>query len=137
MRAGTCSRRLRRASPSSLRRKWTSPHTPRSSGQRRLVPAPMAGNNSRSSMNDVQIIKRAAIPAITSIEEGGEVHLLGELRDFNWSEPLKVFLGSGSGFSASWVQLAHDEVLKPHTHPVLSMMVFYAGKGQMIGDLSQ
>jgi hypothetical protein len=88
-------------------------------------------------MNDVQIIKRAAIPAITSIEEGGEVHLLGELRDFNWSEPLKTFLGHGSGFSASWVQLAEAEVLKPHTHPVLSMMVFYAGSGQMIGDLSQ
>lgn len=88
-------------------------------------------------MNDVQIIKRAAIPAITSIEEGGEVHQLGELRDFNWSEPLKSFMGSGSGFSASWVQLAHEEVLKPHTHPVLSMMVFYAGKGQMIGDLSR
>lgn len=88
-------------------------------------------------MNDVQIIKRAAIPAITSIEEAGEVHQLGELRDFSWSEPLKTFLGSGSGFSASWVQLAHEEVLKPHTHPVLSMMVFYAGAGQMIGDLSQ
>lgn len=88
-------------------------------------------------MNDVQIIKRASIPAITSIEEGGEIHQLGELRDFNWSEPLKSFMGGGSGFSASWVQLAHEEVLKPHTHPVLSMMVFYAGKGHMLGDLSQ
>lgn len=88
-------------------------------------------------MNDVQIVKRAAIPAITSIEEGGEVHQLGELRDFNWSEPLKSFLDGGSGFSASWVQLAHGEVLEPHTHPVLSMMVFYAGKGQMLGDLTQ
>jgi len=88
-------------------------------------------------MNDIQVIGRATIPAITSVEESGVVHRLGELRDFSWSEQLKSFMGSGSGFSASWVQLADQEVLEPHTHPVLSMMVFYAGSGQMIGDITR
>ena len=86
-------------------------------------------------VNDIQLIKRESIPAIRTIEEGGVVHQLGELRDFNWSEPLKNFLSKGSGFSASWVQLADQEVLQPHTHPVLSMMVFYGGAGRMIGEL--
>jgi hypothetical protein len=86
-------------------------------------------------MTGIQIVKRAAIPAITTIEEGGVLHRLGELRDLSWSEPLKHFVGGGSGFSASWVQLADQEILEPHTHPVLSMMVIYAGAGQMLGDL--
>src|SRR5687768_13892742 len=86
---------------------------------------------------DIQIVKRDTIPPITTVEEGGELHHLGELRDFSWSEPLRSFMGAGSGFSASWVQLAHREVLEAHTHPVLSMMVFYAGKGELIGDLCQ
>ena len=68
---------------------------------------------------------------------GGITHNLGELRDFSWSEPLKSFMRDDSGFSASWVQLAHEEVLDPHTHPVLSMMVFYAGAGELIGDLQR
>lgn len=88
-------------------------------------------------MNGIQIIKRESIPAITSVEEGGVQHRLGELRDLSWSEPWKAFVNAGSGFAASWVQLAHQEVLEPHAHPVLSMMVFYAGSGQMLGDLAR
>jgi quercetin dioxygenase-like cupin family protein len=86
-------------------------------------------------MTDIQIIKRDTIPQITSIQEAGAVHLLGELRDFTWSEPLRNFLSEGPEFSVSWVQLARDEVLEPHTHPVLSMMVFYAGAGRLTGDV--
>jgi hypothetical protein len=85
----------------------------------------------------IQIIKRNSIPPITSVEEGGVLHRLGELRDLSWSEPWKNFVNAGSGFAASWVQLAHQEVLEPHTHPVLSMMVFYAGSGEMLGDLAR
>jgi hypothetical protein len=88
-------------------------------------------------MSGIQIIKRQSIPAITTVEQGGVLHRLGELRDLSWSEPLKDFVGGGAGFSASWVQLAHEEVLEPHAHPVLSMMVFYAGAGHMLGDLSR
>ena len=34
----------------------------------------------------------------------------------------------------SWVELAEGETLAPHRHPTQSMMVFYAGTGQMLGD---
>ena len=42
-------------------------------------------------MNGIQIIKRDSIPPITTIEEGGVLHRLGELRDLSWSEPWKAF----------------------------------------------
>jgi hypothetical protein len=94
--------------------------------------------NARSNpVSGIQIIKRDSIPPITSVEEGGVLHRLGELRDLSWSEPWKNFVNAGSGFAASWVQLAHREVLEPHAHPVLSMMVFYAGSGEMLGDLAR
>jgi len=85
--------------------------------------------------SQIQVVKRETIPPIRSVEQDGEVHTLGELRDFRWSEPLRDFMPDASQFSVSWVQLAHGETLKPHVHPVQSMMVVYAGTGQMLGDL--
>jgi mannose-6-phosphate isomerase-like protein (cupin superfamily) len=83
----------------------------------------------------IEVIKRDTIPPIRTVEEGGQIHYLGELRDFRWSEPLRAFMQDASRFSASWVELGYREVLKPHTHPVLSLMVFYRGAGELIGDL--
>ena len=88
-------------------------------------------------MTQMQVISRDAIPPIHSIEQGGEVHELGELRDFRWNDQLRSFMPADSQFSVSWVRLKHDEVLQPHVHPVGSMMIFYAGSGLMLGDLSR
>jgi mannose-6-phosphate isomerase-like protein (cupin superfamily) len=87
--------------------------------------------------NQIRVIARETIPPITSVQEGGEVHSLGELRDFRWNDQLREFMTArpaGEGFSISWVQLKYGETLDPHRHPIQSMMVFYGGSGQMLGD---
>ncbi len=81
------------------------------------------------------IVKRNAIPAITSVEHDGVRHTLGELRDFRWSEELRAFMPDASEFSVSWVALKHGETLAPHVHPIQSMMIVYSGSGEMLGDL--
>jgi quercetin dioxygenase-like cupin family protein len=83
------------------------------------------------------VISRDAIPPLHSVLQGGEVHELGELRDFRWNDQLRSFMPAASQFSVSWVRLKHGEVLQPHVHPIPSMMVFYAGSGRMLGDLSR
>ncbi len=86
---------------------------------------------------EFRIVKRDAIPAITSVEHDGVRHTLGELRDFRWSEALRAFMPDPAAFSVSWVALAHGETLAPHVHPIQSMMVVYAGSGRMLGDLNR
>jgi quercetin dioxygenase-like cupin family protein len=86
---------------------------------------------------DIQIVKRESIPFLRSVEQQGEIHNLGELRDFSWSKELREFMPSASEFSVSWVQLEHGEILAPHVHPIQSMMVVYAGSGLMLGDLAR
>lgn len=83
----------------------------------------------------MQVVKHDTIPPIREVEAGGEIHNLGELRDFRWSEALRDFMPDASAFSISWVRLGHGEVLETHTHPIQSMMVIYAGSGEMMGDL--
>ncbi len=85
----------------------------------------------------MQVVSRSAIPPIQSITQGGEVHELGELRDFRWNDQLRGFIPPDARFSVSWVRLKEGEVLQPHVHPIHSMMVFYAGSGQMLGDLER
>jgi len=85
----------------------------------------------------MQVISRNAIPPIQSIVQGGEVHELGELRDFRWNDQLRSFIPPDARFSVSWVRLQDGEVLQPHVHPIVSMMVFYAGAGRMLGDLER
>ncbi len=84
---------------------------------------------------EIQIVPFDVIPRIQQIEQDGAVHILGELRDFRWSEPLRDFMPDPDEFSVSWVELAPDEILQPHTHPIQTMLVIYAGSGAVIGDL--
>ena len=92
-------------------------------------------------MNDQQrnafIVDRSSIPAIHSVEQGGKQHSVGELRDFRWQELLKRFMPPASELSISWVALAPQEVLEPHVHPIQSMMIFYRGSGQLLGQKAQ
>src|SRR5262245_52762286 len=83
----------------------------------------------------IQIVSRDAIPSIHEVNQGNDVHLLGELRDFRWSEPLRAFMPDASEFSVSWVGLVDGEVLQPHVHPIQSLMVVYSGSGEVMGDL--
>jgi mannose-6-phosphate isomerase-like protein (cupin superfamily) len=86
-------------------------------------------------MDQIQVVSRDAIPPIRSVDQDGELHSLGELRDFRWNDHLRDFMPAPSQFSVSWVRLDHGEVLQPHVHPIQSLMVFYAGSGEMLGDL--
>lgn len=83
----------------------------------------------------IKVVKREDIPRIQSVEQQGEVHDVGELRDFRWSDELREFMPEASSFSASWVRLDLGETLQTHTHPVQSMMIVYSGCGEMRGDL--
>lgn len=85
----------------------------------------------------VSVTKLDTIPPIFEVEQGGQVHQLGELRDFRWSDQLREFMPDESLVSISWVKLGHEKVLEVHRHPVQSMMVVYAGSGELIGDLNQ
>jgi mannose-6-phosphate isomerase-like protein (cupin superfamily) len=84
---------------------------------------------------DIRIISRSTLPFIREVEQAGKVHVLGELRDFRWSDVLRSFMPDSSEFAVSWVQLAFGETLQAHTHPIQTMMVIHAGSGTMFGDL--
>lgn len=85
--------------------------------------------------NQIHVTKLETIPPIFEVEQGGKVHHLGELRDFRWSQTLREFMPDESYLSISWVKLGHEKVLEVHSHPVQSMMVVYAGSGELMGDL--
>jgi mannose-6-phosphate isomerase-like protein (cupin superfamily) len=85
----------------------------------------------------MEIVKRETIPPIRAVEQGGQAHGLGELRDFRWNDQLRDFMPATTDFSVSWVQLENGETLEPHVHPIQSMMVVYAGSGKMLGDLER
>lgn len=84
--------------------------------------------------SEIFIVERDSIPPIRSVEQDGKTHALGELRDFRWDETLKAFMPPDSELSVSWVSMQHGEQLDPHVHPIQSMMIFYKGSGQMLGD---
>src|SRR4051812_25496464 len=81
------------------------------------------------------LVKREEVPAIHTVEQDGETHVIGEFRDFRWNDALRKFLEHAKEFSVSWAVLRHREVLKAHVHPIQSMMVVYAGAGEVFGDL--
>ncbi len=84
-------------------------------------------------LTEVQVIARNDIPAIHSIMQNGEVHNLGELRDFKWHDALKGFLSTKS-LSLSWVHLKPGESLLPHEHPDTSMIILVKGSARLTGQ---
>jgi len=78
---------------------------------------------------EIRIVPRDGIPLIQEIEQAGEVHVLGELRDFRWNDLLRSFMPDATQFAISWVELGPGEVLQPHTHPIQTMLVISAGSG--------
>ncbi len=85
-------------------------------------------------MEHLQVISRNAIPPIEASERSGEARELGELRDFRWNALLREFMPASPGFSVRWVRLKQHEVLVPQPHSTQSLLVFFAGSGNMLGD---
>jgi quercetin dioxygenase-like cupin family protein len=86
-------------------------------------------------MGEISVVARETIPVIHSVEQGGARHQLGELRDFRWHERLRHFMPPATQLSISWVALKPGETLSPHVHPIQSLMIFYAGSGELIGQI--
>ncbi len=83
---------------------------------------------------EVQVIARNDIPAIHSITQNGEVHHLGEVRDFQWHDVLREFLPSPKMISFSWVHLKPGDSLLPHEHPMVSMIILVKGNARLTGQ---
>jgi len=84
--------------------------------------------------DDVMVIPRVDVPAIYEIEEGGKKHELGEHRDFSRHPVLKGAIPDNARLGISWATLKPDQVLDPHLHPILSMIIVCRGNGRLLGD---
>lgn len=83
---------------------------------------------------DVIVIPRVDVPAIYEIEEGGKKHELGEHRDFSRHPVLKEAIPDNARLGISWAKLKPDQVLEPHLHPIMSMIIVCRGGGRLLGD---
>lgn len=88
-------------------------------------------------MDEIQVVSRNAIPPVQAVEHAGVAHAFGELRDFRWNALLRDFMPSSAGLAVSWVRLKHAEALELRAHAVQTLMVVYAGSGDMLGDLER
>ncbi|PTL75959.1 hypothetical protein DAT35_52670 [Vitiosangium sp. GDMCC 1.1324] len=77
---------------------------------------------------------REQIRAITSVEMDGEMHNLGQQRDFRRHEGLAAFLPELARPSFAWVRLRDGETLDVHQHPTKSMILVCSGSVLLTGD---
>ncbi|MFE6912243.1 cupin domain-containing protein [Streptomyces erythrochromogenes] len=82
-------------------------------------------------------VMRSDIRAITTVEVDGEVHDLGEHRDFRRNEALASFIPEQGRTSLAWVRLRDGETLAPHQHPTKSMILVCKGSVRLVGDVQQ
>lgn len=80
-------------------------------------------------MAKIAIVRRSEIPAISEIIEHGEVHNLGEQRDFRRHPLLDEFIPQHGRLSLAWVRLRAGEILAPHRHPTASLLLCTGGRG--------
>lgn len=80
-------------------------------------------------MATIAIVRRSEIPAISEIMEHGELHNLGELRDFRRHPLLDEFIPQQGRLSLAWVRLRAGEILAPHRHPTASLLLCMGGRG--------
>jgi quercetin dioxygenase-like cupin family protein len=80
-------------------------------------------------MSKVAVIRRSEIPAISEVMEGGELHHLGELRDFRKHPLLAEFIPENGRLALAWVRLKPNEVLASHVHPTASLLLCTGGRG--------
>jgi quercetin dioxygenase-like cupin family protein len=80
-------------------------------------------------MATIAIVRRSEIPAISEIMEHGELHNLGEQRDFRRHPLLDEFIPKYGRLSLAWVRLRANEILAPHRHPTASLLLCTEGRG--------
>jgi quercetin dioxygenase-like cupin family protein len=83
---------------------------------------------------NVLTIAREQIRAINTVEIDGEIHNLGEHRDFRRHGKLAEFLPELGRSSFAWVRLRDGETLDVHQHPTKSMILICSGSVQLTGD---
>jgi len=83
-------------------------------------------------LSTITIIPRKEIQAVTEVIEDGEVHSLGEQRDFRRNPMLDEFLSERGRLGIAWVRLGPGQVLAPHRHPTRSMILVCRGRGMLI-----
>lgn len=82
-------------------------------------------------------VAREQIRAITSVDVDGEMHVLGQQRDFRRHAELAGFLPETGRPSFAWVRLRDGETLDVHEHPTKSMILVCRGSVELTGDLQR
>ncbi len=77
----------------------------------------------------IAIVRRSEIEMITEIMEDGEMHQLGELRDFRRHPLLAEFIPERARLAIAWVRLGPGQILAPHRHPTPSLLLCTGGRG--------
>jgi quercetin dioxygenase-like cupin family protein len=81
-----------------------------------------------------QVVRRAEIPAIHSVMEGGREQVLGILKEFRRHDTLSAFLPRDFRVAIAWVHLDPGQTLEEHVHPVDSMILICKGRVDAFGD---
>ncbi|MEU6411103.1 cupin domain-containing protein [Microbispora sp. NPDC046933] len=82
----------------------------------------------------VTTVAREQIRPITSVVVDGEVHRLGQQRDFRRHPVLSAFLPDSGRPSFAWVRLRDGEELAVHRHPTPSMILVCRGTVRLTGE---
>ncbi|WP_445115922.1 cupin domain-containing protein [Acinetobacter sp. WZC-1] len=82
----------------------------------------------------VQVISRTDIRAITEVEVDGQIHQLGEHRDFRRNSALAAFIPENGRYSFSWVRLKNGEILDNHQHSTKSLIIVTQGSVYLTGS---
>ena len=85
-------------------------------------------------LSRITIIPRTEIHAVTEVMEDGEMHSLGEQRDFRRNPVLDEFLSERGRLGIAWVRLGPGQVLAPHRHPTRSMILVCRGRGVLLDE---
>ncbi|MFF4772607.1 cupin domain-containing protein [Microtetraspora fusca] len=85
-------------------------------------------------VTSVTSVARAQIRPITSVVVDGEVHRLGQQRDFRRHPVLSAFLPDYGRPSFAWVRLRDGEELAVHSHPTSSMIIVCRGSVRLLGE---
>ncbi|MFF4412366.1 cupin domain-containing protein [Streptosporangium sp. NPDC001559] len=82
----------------------------------------------------VTTVARHDIRAITSVRVDGDIHQLGQQRDFRRNDALAAFLPEAGRPSFAWVRLRDGESLAVHRHPTKSMILVCSGSVLLLGS---
>lgn len=85
-------------------------------------------------LSKIVIIPRIDIRCVTEVVEDGELHSLGEQRDFRRHPLLDQFLSDEGRLGMAWVRLGPGQILAPHRHPTRSLILVCRGQGVLLDN---